>query len=149
MKLVKNTFINGAVYLALGSFFAKLLGAVYRVPLTNIIGGKGLGLYQMIFPLYCVLLDFSGAGFPSAISKIIASYGAENEYKSQKLLAHSLILALILGIGGFVLMSVLAKPIALAQGNKDAYLGYVALSPSVLFVSLLSCYRGYFQGKLN
>ena len=63
---VKNGIINGAVILGIGAFIAKLLGALYRIPLTNRLGGYGLGLYQMVFPVYTLLLDFSGAGVPNA-----------------------------------------------------------------------------------
>ncbi len=150
MKLKNNVFLSGAVYLALGSFFSKLLGTVYRIPLTNLIGGEGLGLYQMVFPIYCLLLDFSGAGFPNALSKMIASSDyLENEKRTKKLLIDSIKLSLVSGLFGFILMLVFAKSVASLQGNKDAYLGYVFLSPAILFVSLLSCFRGYFQGKMN
>ncbi|MBP5465944.1 MAG: oligosaccharide flippase family protein, partial [Clostridia bacterium] len=57
--------ISGALILGGGAFIAKVLGAVYRIPLTKIIGGTGLGLYQMVFPVYALLLDFSGAGVPN------------------------------------------------------------------------------------
>ena len=67
--IVKNAFILG-----LGTFIAKLMGAIYRVPLTKIIGSLGLGLYQMVFPVYALLLDFSGAGAPGALAKIISSF---------------------------------------------------------------------------
>ena len=64
--------IKGALVLAISAFLSKFLGAVYRIPLTNVIKGEGLGLYQMVFPIYCILLDFAGAGVPTALSKIIA-----------------------------------------------------------------------------
>ncbi|MBO7345668.1 MAG: oligosaccharide flippase family protein, partial [Clostridia bacterium] len=78
MQKTKNSLIGGATVLGLGAFISKLLGAVYRVPLTNALGGVGLGLYQMVFPVYCLLLDFSGAGVPNALSKLIAT-GREEE----------------------------------------------------------------------
>jgi len=149
MKLKNNPLLSSALYLALGSFFSKLLGAVYRIPLTNLVGGQGLGLYQMVFPIYCLLLDFSGAGFPNAISKIIASNSNNSYFNENKLLKDSVKLSLILGTLGFVFMLFLAKPISISQGDENAFLGYVFLSPAIFFVSLLSCYRGYFQGKIN
>ena len=74
-----NNVIKGALALGVGTFIAKLLGAVYRVPLTNLLGGTGLGLYQMIFPVYAVLLDFSGAGVPSAMSQLISASSEEKK----------------------------------------------------------------------
>ena len=60
MKENNKTFVRGVATLSIGVFIAKLLGAIYRVPLTNLIGGYGLGLYQTVFPVYALLLDFSG-----------------------------------------------------------------------------------------
>ena len=55
-KSGKGEFLKGALWIAAGGFVAKLVGALYRIPLTNLIGGRGLGLYQMVYPVYCLLL---------------------------------------------------------------------------------------------
>ena len=68
----KTGFLKGAAWIALGGFIAKLIGAVYRIPLTNLIGGHGLGLYQLVYPVYCLLLTVSATGIPSSISKLTA-----------------------------------------------------------------------------
>ena len=72
-KRSKDGIIKSAFTLGIGIVVSKLLGALYRIPLTNLIGGAGLGLYQMVFPVYALLLDFSGAGAPGALSKLISS----------------------------------------------------------------------------
>ncbi len=146
----KNTIVRGATALAVGAFLAKLIGAIYRIPFTNLLGGEGLGLYQMVFPVYCVLLDFAGAGVPNAISKIISGYkGKDEKAYAKNVLINSLKLLTILGAVGSALMLLLSLPLSSLQGNKNAYLGYVFLSPAVLTVSLISCFRGYFQGKMK
>ncbi len=146
----KKGIFGGALLLGVGAFLAKLIGAIYRIPLTNMLGTTGLGLYQMVFPVYTLLLDFSGAGVPSAISKIISSYKGENkEEYSCNYLKTSIILLSVLGGVGTLLMIVLAKPLARLQGNGDAYLSYMTLAPAIFFVCVLSCFRGYFQGKMN
>lgn len=142
--------IGGAATLGIGAFICKLLGAIYRIPLTNIIGGSGLGLYQMIFPVYAVLLDFSGAGVPSALAKIISSHSGENKIlNAERYLKSSLKFFFALGLIGSLIMFVFSRLISMGQGSVQASLGYIALSPAVFFVSLISCYRGYFQGLMN
>ncbi len=141
--------IRGATALGIGAFVSKLLGALYRIPLTNLIGGFGLGLYQMVFPVYAVLLDFSGAGLPSALSKIISSIDDDRYLNAEKYLKSSLKFFLMVGVIGSALMLLLARPLSILQGNKNAYLGYITLSPAVFLVALISCYRGYFQGLMN
>ena len=150
MSFKKNAILKGALALAAGTFIAKILGALYRIPLTNLLGGEGLGLYQTVFPVYCVLLDFAGAGVPSALSKIISSYtGEEKEKYASDILKSSLILFAAIGFTGTLSMFFFSRPLAVLQGNADAWLGYVFLSPAVVLVALLSCYRGYFQAKMN
>lgn len=141
---------KNSVTLGFGTFIAKILGALYRVPLTNILGGFGLGLYQMVFPIYSVLLDFSGAGVPSALSNMISSFTQdEKEDKARIILKVSVRLLFILGLSGTLIMFASSIPLSKLQGNSSAYLGYVFLSPSVLLVCLISCLRGYFQGLLE
>lgn len=147
MKLTKNKFLGGAFILGLGTFIAKLLGAIYRFPLARILTSAGLGLYQMVFPVYSVLLDFSGAGVPNALSKLISEFGESDKDKARKYLLVSLKTFAVLGLIGCILMLTLSVPFSKAQGNGQAYLAYIALSPSVLIVSLICCYRGYFQGN--
>lgn len=144
----KNGLFRGALLIAAGSFLAKLIGAFYRIPLTNLLGGEGMGLYQMIFPVYCILLDFSSVGVPAALSKLVAEHrAAGKEEEGVRLLQASFRLLALLGATGSVVLFCFSERLASVQGNALAAAAYRALSPSVFFVSVLSCYRGYFQGE--
>lgn len=144
-----KTLVRGATTLGVGAVIAKLLGAFYRVPLTNLIGGFGLGLYQTVFPVYALLLDFSGAGVPSALSKLISSGNENREQSALKHLKTSIKLMALFGAIGSFLMLVFARPISRLQGNSEAFFAYLYLAPSVFLVSLICCFRGYFQGLIN
>ncbi len=78
MKKIEKSFISGALILSLGGLFAKILGALYRIPLTNIIGSYGMGLYQLVFPPYILFLTIAQAGIPIAVSKLIAENNHTN-----------------------------------------------------------------------
>ena len=67
-----NKFITGALILAGAGILSRVLGVIFRIPLANIVGSFGMGLYQMVFPLYALLLIISSAGVPVAISKMVA-----------------------------------------------------------------------------
>lgn len=147
---IKKGILGGAIILGAGAFIAKLLGALYRVPLTNLIGGYGLGLYQMVFPVYSALLDFSGAGAPNAVSKIVSSYQKEERrYSAEKVLFVSKRLFSVLGLIASLIMATFSSVIARAQGDGSAFYAYLTLAPAVFFVCLISCYRGYFQGFMD
>lgn len=143
-----NALLKGAAALAIGTFIAKFLGAFYRVPLSNLLGGRGLGIYQTVFPVYMILLDISGSALPSAISKITASFSGDSADNERKIfIKHCLMIIGTLGAAGTLIMILLSYPIATFQGAPEARIAYLTLSPSVFFVALISCFRGYFQGK--
>ena len=134
--------IFGAGVIAVGGVIAKLIGAIYRIPLTRIIGAEGIGVYQMVFPFYCILLTLSSTGIPSGIAKLTAE-GRKDVFFS------SLVVFGGAGLIGSLIMFFGADTISSVQGNPAAATAYKALSPSVFAVSLLSCFRGRFQGTGN
>ncbi len=142
--LKKDNLLGGAFILAVGGFITKVIGAVYRIPLTNLLGAEGIGIYQMVFPLYCLLLTLSSTGVPNGIAKLI---GEGNDGKV--VLKSALKIFLPIGIIGTVLMALFSQKIATLQGNSLATNCYIFIAPSVLLVSVISCFRGYYQGKLN
>ena len=142
----KQNFLVGTIFLVISSFLAKIIGAVYRIPLTSILGVEGLGLYQLVFPLYSTILVFCSTGVPNAIAKMVAQRSSSSCRKIVKL---SLVFVSILSLCFSFLIALLAKPIAQLQGNGNAWLCYVGIAPAIFFVGLLSVFRGYFQGRQN
>lgn len=136
---------TGAAWIAAGSFFVKLLGALYRIPLAAYLGAEGLGLYQMAFPAYTALLDVSSAGIPGALSKLVATHPE----KKTAVLKKSLIFFGGLGLALSAVLFFGAPYLAFVQGDVGVGDLYRALSPAVFLVSLLACFRGYFQGELK
>lgn len=145
-KTGKEGIVKGATIIAAGGFFAKIIGALYRIPLTNLIGGEGIGLYQLVYPFYCLLLTVSATGIPSSIAKLTAERIERGE-TPRPLFSLALRLFTIVGGASALLMCALAPLLASAQGERGLWGGYVALAPSVFLVSAISVFRGYFQGK--
>lgn len=146
VKKKENGLIKGAAWIAAGGFIAKIIGAIYRIPLTNLIGGKGLGLYQLVYPAYCLLLTVSATGIPSSIAKLTAERIRKGQ-SPRTLFISAMKLFLLVGAGGTAVMAIIAPFLAKAQGSGEVLGGYYALAPSVLLVSAISVFRGYFQGK--
>lgn len=137
----KISVIKGAIVVSSAGLIAKILGALYRIPLTNILQADGLGVYQTVFPIYALLLTLSSSGIPSAISKLISS-----GEPADKVLAKALSIFLPLGLIGTTILCLLSVPLSSFQGIPEAKYAYIALSPAVTFVSAIACARGYFQG---
>ncbi len=129
-----------------GGLLAKAIGVFYRIPLTNLLGGYGTGLYQMAYPLFCVMLTFSSVGIPSALSRIIADEEARGKEDGGTVRA-ALFSFAVLGLVGTLVMCLIAPAMSSLQRDANLRLCYFLLSPSVFFVAQIAVIRGYFQGK--
>ena len=143
-------FLTGAALLAFAGVFSRLIGVIFRVPLTNIVGNFGMGLYQMVFPLYSLLLIISSAGIPVAISKMVASENVKGDIRAcRRILVNAVFLLGFIGLAVSAVFIGCAYPIASLQGNKDVGIIYIAIAPSVFLVCIIAAFRGYFQGLQN
>lgn len=141
--------LKGTVLLAFAGFTVKIIGAVYRIILARLIGVEGIGLYQMAYPIYLVFLSLSTAGIPIALSKLIAEKEIQKDYQGVKLVFQAaLILLLSLGMTCSLMMGLSARWLAeKVVADPRAVYAIWALAPAIFFMSLLSVFRGFFQGK--
>ena len=75
-----NKFVSGTLILTLSGFVVKAIGSINWIILSRILGGEGIGIYQMAFPIYLLALEISSAGIPIAISIITAEKVARLDY---------------------------------------------------------------------
>jgi stage V sporulation protein B len=146
----RKSFLKGAAVLALAGVAVRLIGALYRIPLTNILGAEGIGLYQMAYPVYGLLLTLSTAGIPGAISKLVSERIVHYDRRGARRVFH-ISLALLSAVGLVSSMAMafgsgwIARLIAGPSGPM-AQPSMLAAAPALLFVSVITAYRGYFQG---
>lgn len=149
MQNKKKSFLGGAFVLAVAGFICKIIGAVYKIPLRHYVGEATMGVYSTVYPIYTFLLIFSTSGIPTAISKLVA----EERSKGNNAGAHRIFISsikLLLLIGGITTALMLFGSPIIAQWLKiDSYEPIAAIAFSLLFVSLLSAFRGYYQGLQN
>lgn len=146
----KESFIKGAAILSIAGLLVKILGAVYRIPLTNLIGTEGIGYYQPAYNIYNLLLVVSLSGFPTAIAKLVSEKRAlqnyEGAYQVYKVSRWGLFL---IGLVSSVFVLIFARNLVSFIGYTGAYYSMLALVPALFAVPLLSAYRGFFQGTQN
>ena len=143
----RNLFVRGALILGLAGILSKLLGSVYTIFLQNIIGDRGIGLYQMAYPIYSTLLILSTAGFPVAVSKFVAEHIALGDFTgAKKVFRVSFFLLFFSGLGFFLLLFYGAEKFAVWFGDRDAMHAIKLIAPALLIVPIMSAIRGYFQG---
>ena len=146
--MAKKGLVKGALILSAAGVICRLLGVLFRIPLSNIVGNYGIGLYQLVFPLYSLLLIVSSAGIPVALSKMIARVRDERT-QTKQIFVNALVALMVLGAVITVTFLLLARPIAAWQGKPEIWPLYLAIAPAVWFVCVISAYRGYFQGLNN
>ena len=154
-KKESNTFFKGALILAVSNILIKIIGAVFKIPLTRIVGDYAMGLYNTAYTYYTILLTIATAGLPIAISKMISESRALGKYSlAKRIFRMALLTCAALGLFGTVVMllapSVLGSFFPSAYGilfnNPDTIESLWALAPAVLFISIAAAFRGYFQG---
>lgn len=145
-----KSFVKGALILAICGLIGKIIGAFYRIPFSYIVGAEGLGLYQLVYPLFTLVLTISTSGLPRGISKLLSEQWASGRYHlARKTFKYSMMFLLVFSLVGSALIAFLAFPISKLQGNTDAFGCYIAIAPAVFFVGIISGIRGYFQAKEN
>ena len=147
----KSTFFGGAAILAASAILVKVIGAIYRIPLGNILSDEVMGDYNSAYNIYNFFLTISTAGLPVALSKTISEANALGRHNQvQRTFRVAFFTFLTLGLISFFCMTVLAAPMAqIAISNPKAVYCVMALAPSVLCVCVMSAFRGYFQGHFN
>lgn len=146
----KNTFYGGAAILAVGSIIVKLIGALYKIPLGNILSNESYTNFNTAYNVYNLFLTISTAGLPVALSKTISeadTLGRRNQI--QRIFRVALATFTVLGLLSFIAMSFFGAPLAVLMGDDSAVYCIWALSPSVLCVCIMSTFRGYYQGHSN
>lgn len=142
-------FLKGTFILTIASFVVKVIGSLNWIFVSRILGGEGIGLYQMAFPIYFFAMTISQAGVPVAISIITAERVALNDiFGAKRVFRISMALMLATGIFFSVLTYFSAQWLIDLQFIRDerAYMSVVALAPTVFFVTFLAASRGYLQG---
>lgn len=144
-----STFLKGTLILTISSIVVKVIGSLNWIILSRVLGGEGIGLYQMGFPIYLMAITVSSAGIPVAISIITSEKLANKDYRGAKRV-FNVSLRLLL-ISGLIFSSALFFGAGWLIDNhfirdSRAYYSIIALAPAVFFVTFLASFRGYLQG---
>ncbi len=146
-ETTKKSFLKSAAILGIAGLLVQVMGAIFRIPLGNIIGDEGMGYYQTAYPVYVALLVFSTNGAPAAISKMTSERIATGHYKeAHRVFKLSFELMAVFGLVLSVTLFAFAKPIVSFFGDPGAYYAMLTIAPALLFVPIMAVFRGYFQG---
>ena len=146
----KQNYLHGAAILTFGVVIIKILGAIYKIPMGNILGDEGFGYFNTAYNVYNVLLTIATAGFPVALARMISAANALGRpAQAKRTMSVALVTFAALGLIGSILMAVFPTELAVFMELPEASQSIAAVAPSVFLCCLLATYRGYCQGHGN
>lgn len=150
----RRTKSRGDDYIVQGSILAaaavitKLIGVVYRIPLTNLLGDEGNGFYGYAYQVYAFALMISSLSLPTAVSKIVSMRVSVGQRRNAfRAFICSLLFAVIVGF--VIAVAVFFGAGAISEHIMKAPLSVYALkvlAPGLFIVAVMAVLRGYFQG---
>ena len=150
-KSRKQNYMHGAAILTVGVIIMKVLGAIYKIPLGNILGDEGYSMFLSAYSIYNIFFTLATAGLPVALSRLVAEADAHGRARQEeKTFRVALATFAVIGVAfSFVLFAFPEWLAANYLENPDAAMSIRAMAPAILLVCLVSAYRGYCQGNGN
>lgn len=143
----QSNYLKGASILTATMIITKIIGAIYKIPIYNLLGDEGTTHFQVTYTIYNLLLTLSTAGIPVALARLISAAKAlDRPNQIRRYYSVSYWTFMIVGIIGSVSMFIYAQPLADFMNDSEVAIGVRALAPAVFFACLVSVYRGYSQG---
>ena len=144
------SFISGAAVLMAANLLVKLIGLAFKVPLTYLIGEEGMGHFADAYTMYTWMFVLATAGLPVAVSKMVSESMALSRHReARRILKVSLLFLTLLGLFGTGFLYFGADTLSAWIGNPLAAPGIRSIAPAMLFVAIMSAFRGFFQGQQN
>ena len=148
MASKSKSIIGGMTVLGIAGIICKLVGVLFSIPLTYVIGAQGQGIYNAVFPTYNLLLTISSAGLPVAVSRMVSSALAKDDPHSAKhVFRVALLLLTTLGCLAAIIMLAGSGMLAARVNQPDSKIGFQVIAPCVAVVCMMSAFRGFIQGQ--
>lgn len=148
----KKNILGGALLLSAAGLAVKVIGMLYKLPLTSLLREEGMGYFNSAYTVYSFFLLLSTAGLPIAVSIMVStaiSKSASGRGEALRILRVTLTIFSIVGLCACLLLIFGAEKFATLIGNPPAASSIAAIAPALFFVCIISALRGYFQGCGN
>ena len=142
----KKEFAKDAFALTLSALIVKIIGVIYKVPLSYMLSNRGMGYFNSAYTVFGCFYVVCAAGVPKAISIIISEAKIKNEKSCEAILRYTLKIFILIGtlFGGFLFF--FAGPLSRLVGNGGAFASIASISFSLCFISVSGVMRGYLNG---
>lgn len=144
-----NTLVKNASFLMIAAMISKIIGLLYKSPLSAIVGNVGMGYISLAQNAYMILLMIASYSIPQAVSKLISERIAFRDYKNaQKIFKGAMLYAIVMG-GAVALVCLFGAQWIIPSNQPNAILALQILAPTIFLSGILGVYRGYFQAFRN
>lgn len=148
-KKTDNTLVKNASFLMVAALISKIIGMLYKSPLSSTLGSESYALFQYAQNVYFILLMIASFSIPQAVSKVMAEKIAFRRYRDAQRVFHCALLYAV-GAGGLVaLFCVFGASLLVPDNMADARLALQMLAPTIFLSGILGVFRGYFQAYRN
>ena len=146
----KQSVLNGAMILMVAVVLVKVIGALFKIPLTDMLGSVGRGYFNSAYEVYTPIFAISMAGLPVAVSRMVAENVALNRYREARMVFRvSKRIFTVVGIAGTLILLIAAYPYARFIAGPKSLPAVLCVAPSIFFCCYMSAYRGYYEGLRN
>lgn len=146
----QQSFMYATLIMAVSTIIVKVLGLVFRIPITNLLGTVNMGYYSTAYEVYLPIYSIAMAGLPVAVSRMVAQYVSENRYNDVKTVFKVAKRFFgVTGLVGFILMFGIGYIVTIVTKNPEALPSMFVIAPCLVFCCVLSLYRGYYEGLRN
>ena len=145
----EKSFIVEALIISLSNFVVKIIGVLFKIPMTYILG-VNMGIFNAAYSIYAMLFMLSTAGLPVAISRLVASANERGRPREiRRVYRLSVTMFGLIGLFCSLLLFFGAEAIGNFSEHRDAALAMRVISPTLFLICISSAIRGYFQGLKN
>ena len=146
-----QSMLNGAFILVVATVLVKVIGALYKMPLTALIGGVGRGYFSRAYDIYTPVYGIAMAGLPVAVSKLVSQEKALGHYRDIRVIMKSSrrIFLLTGSVASIILMAIAYPYSKFVIHAPDNWSSILFIAPSIFFCCCMSSYRGYYEGLSN
>lgn len=146
----KQSLLTGAGVLAIATILVKLIGAVFKIPINNLLGTEGYGYFTGAYAVYTPLYAISMAGLPVAVSKLVSQNMELGRIKDAKAIFKvAQKMFFLVGVAGMLVLMAIAIPYSNINEAPMNFVSIFAVAPCVLFCCMMSSFRGYYEGLNN
>ncbi len=146
----KQSVLNGAMILMFAVVLVKIIGMLFKIPLTDMIGSVGRGYFNSAYEIYTPVFAISMAGLPVAVARMVAENVALECYREARVIFKvAKKLFFVVGIVGTCILAIAAFPYTSLVAGSKSLPAVLVVTPSIFFCCLMSAHRGYYEGLRN